>query len=170
MKKFWGFLVPVALAALVAVPVLARGPGGHRGPEGDGPGRGGHGPGAWLAGCLASPELGLTKDQQAKMDALRDAGREQMRVHRGDLRDLRKALHEAFLDPKATDADIRAKADALHGAMSKVRETMEGRLLEARKVLTADQLKRLKDLPACQPRGALGDRPRGPEGDGPDEE
>jgi len=168
-RNGWKWMILAGM--LASAPALAqqcpcgRGPGGR---HGGGPGMGPHGdPGRGLAACLASPELGLSADQKARLDGLRASGREAAAARREAIRTLRQQMHQALLDPKATPQEIRARARALHDAMDQAREQMLDRLLEARGVLTPAQLEKMAGLPACQApwfRGPPGD-PEGPEGD-----
>lgn len=165
VRTGWTWMIVAGL--LASAPVLAqqcpcgRGPGGR---HGGGPGGGPHGgPGGFWAACLASPELGLTADQKARLDALKAAGREAAAGQREAIRALRQEMHRALLDPKASPDEIRARAKALHDAMDQARDRMVDRMIEVRSVLTPAQLGRLGSLPACQ-----GPRFRGPPADAPD--
>ncbi|HOU52603.1 MAG TPA: Spy/CpxP family protein refolding chaperone [Myxococcota bacterium] len=163
IKNRWTWMILAGL--LASAPALAqecpcgRGPGGrHGGGPAGGPGGG---PGRFFAACLASPELGLTADQKARLDALRDSGREAAAGQRQAIQALRREMHQALLDPKASPEEIRARAKALHDAMDQARDRMLDRMLEARAVLTPAQLGKMATIPACQ-----APRFRGP----PDEE
>lgn len=138
----WGILAGL----LVAAPVMAQQHPMGRG----GGGRHGGGPGGFWDACLASPELGLTADQKARLDALRVAGRQEASAHREAIHSLRQEWHQALLDPRASPEEIRGRAKALHEAMDQARERMLDRILEARAVLTPAQIGKMSGLPACQ--------------------
>lgn len=134
----------LALTTLAGTAALARGPGGgHPGREG-GPGyaRG-------LHQCLRSPALKLTDAQKDQLKALKESGRNEAKKTFEEMRGLQEALRGAFVDPKADAAAVKAKADALHAAMDRMRGLFFDRLLQARAVLTAEQLTTLAGLPEC---------------------
>lgn len=153
MRRY-GWHGMILAGVLAAAPALAQ-PcpmgRGHGWRHGGGPGGGPDGgPGRFWAACLASPELDLTADQKARLDALRAAGREAMAAQREAIQAARQEMHQALLDPRASPEEIRARAKALHDLMDQARDRMIDRLLEARSVLTPAQLERMGRLPACQ--------------------
>lgn len=163
MKKQWMTLVVVMAVAGLAGNADARG-------RGKGPGMGHEmgrmGPGMLLGlgPCVVeSPELGLSDDQKAALKKLREDGREPVEQAKVEKRKLAKELRDLVMDPKATDRQIRAKAAEMRDRAAAMHDARLDRLLQARQVLTAEQL--LK-VPAIR-KECRGPRDGGPRGDCP---
>lgn len=165
MKKLltFGTVGIVLVVASVALAQPGRGGFGHGGRGGrGGPGMGhGGGPGMGLMGlghCLRSPELGLTAEQRVKLELIREKGMERMKAERPRMMELRKGLVAAFADPKVDAAALKTKVAEVRKAMQDGMEQGVDLLIEARAVLTPEQLKKIPDLKGCRKFG-------GPDGD-----
>lgn len=163
MKRQWMILVVVMAVVGLAGNADARGRG--RGPGmGHGVGRMGPGLGLGLGPCVVeSPELGLSDDQKAALKKLRDEGQAPAEQAQAEKRKLAKELRDLMMDPKATDRQIRAKAAEMRERAAAMHDARLDRLLQARQVLTAEQL--LK-VPAIR-KECRGPRDGGPRGDCP---
>jgi Spy/CpxP family protein refolding chaperone len=141
---------------IMALPAMARGPDGPcpfgkergDGPRGPGFGKGERGD-MGMGLCLRAPELGLTQDQVAQIDALKEHGREATREMRDTLRGMHQDLRAAFTDSSVDASVLKAKAAAMHDIKDQLRAMKVDLMLQARAVLTADQLKILADLGPC---------------------
>lgn len=157
------------------------GPGDGQGGHGmRGRGKGGHGaPMLGLNPCVVdSPELGLGDDQKAALKTLFEADGPQERQAFEAVRTRKQDLRALVTDPAATDAQIRAKAAEVHDLMQADRDARLERMLQARKILTPEQLAKVPEIrKACRGwrfDGQAGDRPfkgkrgrQGPRGQGP---
>lgn len=172
-------LVAVGVLALSAA---AEAQGRGEGPcgRGDGPrfgrgmgaaqGKARRGMGADAAGTLGlnpcvveNPELGLDDGQKAALKTLFEADAPQDRQAFETVRTLRQELRALVTDPGATDDQIRAKAAQMRDLMQADREARLERMLQARRILTPEQLAKVPEIrKAC--RGwrldaRTGDRP-----------
>jgi len=138
MKKAW---IASGLAAVMILGVtyaFAQGPG-------TGPGRwgrpclesGGPGPGQ---GPRAEKWASLTPDQRTKFKGLRQKFVGETAQVRGNILAKRLELQSLWSDPKADDKAIMDKAGELRGLQSQMREKAVQMRLEARKILTPEQL------------------------------
>ena len=173
MKKLmtFGIVGVVLVAASVAFAQPGRpafGRGGHGGRCGPGMGPGG-GPGMGVMGlghCLRSPELGLSAEQRVKLELIREKGMERMKAERPRMMELRKGLVAAFADPKVDAAALKTKVAEVRKAMQDAMDQGTDLLIEARAVLTPEQLKKIPDLKGC---GKFEGPDGGPDGDDPRE-
>jgi Spy/CpxP family protein refolding chaperone len=132
MKKTWVVLGLVAVMFIGASYVYARGPG-------FGPGSG---PGA--AGTGNCPGLGgasnLTPEQQTQMKELQQKHYNEMAPLKEEMYNLRQELRALWANPTADRTVIQAK----QSEMSKLRDQMQDKMvefrLEARNLLTPDQI------------------------------
>lgn len=163
MKRMLMIVVMVATTAL-ALPALAQ----PRGPEGGGPGGPGGGGGelgmphgAWWQRAAVVKQIGLTEEQQQKIQRAFLEHRKKMIRLRGEI-EIQELELEPLLSAKKLDAGKLAKViDAVEKLRSKMsRERME-MLLTIRKTISAEQYEKLKGL-----RGRRGSRQRRPEGEG----
>ncbi|HEX6737840.1 MAG TPA: periplasmic heavy metal sensor [Vicinamibacteria bacterium] len=134
-------------------------------PEGPGPGREG-GPG-FRRGPDPMERLGLSKEQRAKIDALREKERAASRP----LFEAARAAHEAFREAlDAADPDpqtVGGAALAMHAAEKKARAAREASFEAIKAVLTPEQREKLEEMrPGGPGFGAPGFGP-GPDGEGP---
>lgn len=168
MKKQLTILLAVAAVVAFAGTAEARGhgkgPGKGHGMRGDGP--------AMMLGlgpcAVDSPVLGLSDDQKAALKAIRESGKDQARAAMAARRALGKELRDLIADPAATEKQIRAKAAEMRAQAQAKHDARLDRMLQARQVLTPEQLARLPEARAAC-RGQRGDGPRGdgPRGDCP---
>lgn len=133
-------------------------------------GRGMHG--RWWDDPDTAQQVGLTADQQKKMDDI-------MQQNRLKLIDLNASLQkqEAIMRPlmeadQPDEGKILAQIDAIAQARAELEKNNARMLLGIRQVMTPDQWKKLKDLRAQNPkpswRGRDGRDRRGPGGLPPD--
>ncbi len=144
-KRHW--VVVVALVIGLATGVYAWGPGHGRmggGPcDAMGPGFGGHGGGfGWME------SLDLTKEQADQLWQMKEKHRADTQALRYETFQKRLELRKLYADPKANDATILAKEKELNAAQQKLQEKRVQLRLDERKVLTADQIKKLNEAPA----------------------
>jgi len=165
-------------AAAFAQAEQAPGPGG---PPPEGPGRGGPPPmqreppmgalhpgpgGRWWGNRELAQKLGITADQQKKMDDI-------LQQHRLSLVDLRATLEkqELTLEPLVSadqpeEGRILAQIDKVAQARAELEKANARMLLDIRRVLTPEQWQKLKaESPA--PRRAQGGGPQGGPGPAP---
>lgn len=159
MKK-WHWAVVVALVIGLATGVYARGPGHGRMGEGPcggmGPGFGGHGGSfGWM------DSLDLTKAQADQLWQMREKHHTDTQALRYETFQKRLELRKLYADPKADEAIILAKEKELNAVHQKLHEKRVQLRIDERKVLTADQIKKLNEAPAGPGFG-----PRGPGGKG----
>ncbi len=160
MKRMLMVVVMVAMTAL-ALPALAQ----PRGPEGGGPGGGGGElgmpAGAWWQRAALVKQIGLTEEQQQKIQQAFLEHRKKMIRLRGEI-EIQELELEPLLSAKTLDEGKLEKViDAIEKLRSKMsRERME-MLLTIRKTISAEQYEKLKGL-----RGRRGSRQRRPEGEG----
>ena len=83
-------------------------------------------------------ELGLSKDQQARIDGIRKEHRELMKKIKAERESLVKDLTK-LVKEKTADADLQGKVDALHGLKKQVGEAMDKYMENLRVVLTPIQ-------------------------------
>jgi Spy/CpxP family protein refolding chaperone len=140
--------------------VYARGPGYGAGwGPGNGPGNcAGRGQGNGPGNCAGLGAANLSADQQAQLKALREKHFEEASPLRQQMFSLRQELRTLWSDPKADSAAIEAKSLE----MGKLRDEMQAKMvkfrLEARNVLTPDQISALSQ--GCG-RGGRGGRGAG---------
>jgi len=110
-------------------------------------------------------ELDLTDAQRDKLQTLGDdLARKQIRM-RADLAIARLDLAKLMRADAPTQADVDAKVNAVTRLQGDMMKANFAARLDARKVLTAEQRKKLEDLRSERMRGGRGDgRGRGPRG------
>lgn len=172
--KNWllGSALCTVLAVGVAQPQPPRGPQGPqgRGKQGPRPGQPGpqqpgpQGPGP-LAGLANDPQLaerlGINADQQKKIQA-------SMQEHRLKQIDLRAALEKAQITmqplmnaDQPDEKQILSQIDKVHQAQAELQKDEVRLQLDVRKILTADQWKKLQDERRGPPQGKQGPQGRG---------
>ena len=130
-------------------PASAGGPGGVHGPGGMMGGPSGHegfergwGPGSrGKFGGVAY--LGLSKEQIAKMQELRDRFYNETRDLRYEVAQKRLEMRKLFMDPKTDDATLLAKQKEMSALRQKLQDKMAQMMIEGRKILTPEQLQKL---------------------------
>jgi Spy/CpxP family protein refolding chaperone len=97
--------------------------------------------------CLENPEiaknLGLTAEQTEKIDQLSLKHRKDMVKLEADMK-IARMEYQDILEGNASDGDIRKKSGEMKGLMNRLHDAKTEHMLELRKVLTADQQKKLK--------------------------
>lgn len=160
MKKWYVGMAAMVFVVLATV-VFAQGPGSAAGgpPSAGGPG-GFRGPGSMMGG-QSGPEgfqpgygprfhggfgeafLGLSKEQIAKMQGLRDRFYNETRDLRYDMAQKRLEMRKLFMDPKTDDATLLAKQKEMSALRQKLQDKMAQMMIEGRKILTPEQLQKL---------------------------
>ncbi len=162
MKKWYVGIMALAFVALATVvfaqapgsgpatggPASAGGPGGFRGPgsmmggpsgpEGFQPGYGPR-----FHGRFGEAFLGLSKEQIAKMQELRDRFYNETRDLRYDMAQKRLEMRKLFMDAKTDDATLLAKQKEMSALRQKLQDKMAQMMIEGRKILTPEQLQKL---------------------------
>ncbi len=177
MQKALAILAMLVTGAAVAVAQCPGGaapgagdchPGGMKARNCDMPGMGGQhhsGTGRGMMGCsrancCTSPEmakeLGLSEDQVRKIDALVSKHRTAMIKIGADLKIACLEMQD-LMGSSAGDSEIKGKAKAVSTLRQKIEEARLTHVLDCRKILTAEQQKKMKT--ACGPmhgRGMMG--------------
>lgn len=166
MKTSWkAILGGAAIVGLVAVPVLAQGPGGGRGRGGGGArGPGDDGPGGFRLERMARA-LDLSDEQKAQVETLSQRHRSEVEPLLEQSRQLRQDV-QAALESGTPDATaIGQKVIAAHQTMEKVRASRDDFEEHFEALLTAEQRQTLTTLKQARER-VRGDRKghRGPRG------
>jgi len=156
MKKTWVVLGLVAVMFLGVSYTYARGPGFGPGPgQGQGPGAG---PGN-CPGCGAASNL--TSEQQAQMKDLQQKHYSEMAPLREKMFNLRQELRTLWADPKSNPKDIQGKEGQLSDLRNQMQDKMVQFRLDARKLLTPDQISAFGAGPGKGGRGGRGFGPGG---------
>lgn len=152
MKKVILLVVP---ALMLATSLMAQCPDGGPGNiriekriERDGPGTMGEGRGMggqWWENDAIAKEIGLTEDQEKKIDAMATAHRKEMIRAEADLKIARMELNDLF-DNMENETAIRKKAQEVSKLQEKIYNTRIEHRLAMHKVLTAEQQKKIKTL------------------------
>jgi Spy/CpxP family protein refolding chaperone len=109
-------------------------------------GRGmGMGRGQWWENPETVKELGLTSEQAEKIDQLSLKHRKEMVKLQAELKIVRMDLQN-LIEDNASDADIRKKSNEVKLLNDKEHEARTEHMLEVRRVLSAEQQKKLKNL------------------------
>ncbi len=177
------FVAVGVMAMAVSAEAQGRGMGRGMGPGmgrgmgpcgyGAGPGMGrGMGPGGYGAGtgmlglnpCVVdSPELGLSDDQKAALEMLFEVGQNQAIEAVTARWQQDEELRALVVDPQATEEQIRTKASEKCERMQAGHEAWLDRMLQARNVLTPEQLAKVPEVRnACRSKRFVdprGDRP-----------
>jgi Spy/CpxP family protein refolding chaperone len=130
---------------------------GRGGPDGGMPGPPGEGPGVERLADLLEGPLALTSQQRSRLEDIRDRQlREDIRSE-AEIRIARLDL-ERMIEGDAPDrAGIGAQIDRIAQMEAKLHKDRVGARLDARAVLTAEQLKKLRSLRGTPPmRGGPG--------------
>jgi protein CpxP len=137
-------LAVVFLAGVVFAGPHGRGYHGRRGRD-KGHWRGGRGRGMMLGRILR--KLDLTDEQNEQIKAIREANKEKMKGAGKAVTEATKALHEST-SQEADEAGIRAAATALGNALGDRAVLRATTMASIKKILTAEQLEKLKELRA----------------------
>jgi len=144
MKKRYWVTILALLAFSTASVALGADPGfapAHRGPAAMGAGMG-HGPGMGLHAGIGRA-LGLTADQTSRIDDLTKRFFSETRDLRYDLAMRRMELARLFTDPKSSDNALLAKQKEVSALRTRIMDAMAQRIVEARRLLTPEQLAKL---------------------------
>ena len=154
MKKTLTLAVILMIAAGVALAQCPMGQGKGDGPKGGAMmGQGGMmgggdqgmgmGRGQWWENPEIAKNLGLTAEQTEKIDQLALKHRKDMVKLEADMK-ISRMEYQDLLENNASDSEIRKKSGEMKALMNKLHDAKTEHLLELRKVLTADQQKKLK--------------------------
>jgi Spy/CpxP family protein refolding chaperone len=150
MKKKLIVLGLVAMLALGITYAYARGPG-------DGPGWRGEECWGYQGAGKGSP---LTPEQETKFQELRQKFLQETAQLRGAIVTKRQELHSLWIDPKADPKVIAEKEKELRDLQDQMRDKVVESKLEARKILTPEQLSEFGSGPRIG-RGYWGGHRRG---------
>ena len=153
MKKTLTLAVVLLMAAGAALAQCPMGQGEQGGQrierreikimDGDGPRGTGMGRGQWWENPEMVKNLGLTAEQSEKIDQLSLKHRKEMVKLEAEMK-IARMEYQDILEDNASDGDIRKKSGEMKALMNKLHDIKTEHLLELRKVLTADQQKKLK--------------------------
>ncbi len=119
----------------------------------DDPGPAPRGEGRWQAAF--AERLGLTADQEKKLEEFRTARRADAEKFRGEMAKLREERQALMKDPEANAAKLEGLVDRQAGLQAERMKAGLRSRMAWRKILTAEQLEKLKTL-----RGRLEGRAR----------
>ena len=98
----------------------------------------------YAAGKGMIDELGLSAEQREKLKELRDKNKD-MRDKQRDLRFAKQTVSELMRDPESSESEITQKVEQLTQLQTELTKRRMQRLIELRKVLSADQMRTLVD-------------------------
>jgi len=141
---------------MLAVSAMAQCPDGGPGNiriekriERDGPGMMGEGRGMgrgqWWENDAIAKEIGLTEDQEKKIDVMATAHRKEMIRAEADLKIAKMELNDLF-DNMENETAIRKKSQEVSKLQEKIYNARTEHRLAMHKVLTAEQQKKIKTL------------------------
>jgi len=122
------------------------GPGSSGGPWGPGQRMGTFGP-AFGEGPGPGQRLNLTKEQIDTMREMRDRYFQETRDMRYELAQTKLEMRKLFTDPKVDDATLLAKQKEVSSLRQKFTDKMAQMMIEGRKILTPEQIKKLDQMP-----------------------
>ena len=122
------------------------GPGSSGGPWGPGQRMGTFGP-AFGEGPGPGQRLNLTKEQIDTMREMRDRYFQETRDMRYELAQKKLEMRKLFTDPKVDDATLLAKQKEVSSLRQKLMDKMAQMMIEGRKILTPEQIKKLDQMP-----------------------
>jgi len=154
MRKTFILAITLLMAAGLALAQCPTGQGKGDGPKGGAiMGQGGMmgggdqglgmGRGQWWENPEVAKNLGLTAEQTEKIDQLALKHRKDMVKLEADMK-IARMEYQDIMEGNATDSEIRKKSGEMKSLMNKLHDAKTEHLLELRKVLTADQQKKLK--------------------------
>jgi Spy/CpxP family protein refolding chaperone len=123
--------------------------------------------GRWWNDPKLAQQIGLSADQQKKMDDILQQNRLKLIDLNATLQKQETVMHPLMEADQPDEAKILAQIDAIAQARAELEKNNARMLLEIRQVLTPDQWKKLKELRAEGPgprawRGRDGRGPGGP--------
>ena len=121
-------------------------PGSSGGPWGPGQRMGTFGP-AFGEGPGPGQRLNLTKEQIDTMREMRDRYFQETRDMRYELAQTKLEMRKLFTDPKVDDATLLAKQKEVSSLRQKFTDKMAQMMIEGRKILTPEQIKKLDQMP-----------------------
>jgi Spy/CpxP family protein refolding chaperone len=128
-------------------PGSAFGSPGAFGPGPEGPGRLQGGPGPAFPGGIDPARLNLSKEQLSKMRAMADRFFQETRDLRYEVLQKELEMRKLFTDPKVDDATLLAKQKELSTLHLKLMDRSAQLMIEARKILTPEQIQELDRMP-----------------------
>jgi Spy/CpxP family protein refolding chaperone len=149
MKKAMSSVSVVALALAVSAGVVgAQGPG----PRGGRPGDRGPGPGFGPAPEQLAARLGLSDDQKAQWQAMREKGRDGMKPLFENARQAHKAFRRTLEAANPDPLAVGEAALAAHAAERKLHDAQQSAFEELKSILTPEQREKLEDGRGRRPR------------------
>ncbi len=154
MRKTFILAITLLMAAGLALAQCPMGQGKGDGPKGGAmmeqggmkdcgnPGMG-MGRGQWWENPEIAKNLGLSAEQTEKIDQLSLKHRKEMVKLEAEMK-IARMEYQDIMEGNATDSEIRKKSGEMKALMNKLHDAKTEHLLELRKVLTADQQKKLK--------------------------
>lgn len=160
------FIVFIAALSL-AVAAGAGQFGKHQGGPGAPGARGGDfGPGAGLYRLIQDPDAakaaGISSEQIAKLKELLPKHREEMKALATKTRDARDDFRELMESGKADEASLRAAAKDLTDAQAERLDMVITHHVEIAKILTAEQMAKVREMAPPRGRGQERGQGRGP--------
>jgi Spy/CpxP family protein refolding chaperone len=131
--EFAGFIAATAVGLMVADASFAEPPFGkpHRGPEPEG----------FIE--EHAEELGLDSETQAAIEQIIDESRDQARGVHGEVRELRRAMHELLEQQNPDEAAVMQQAEAIGAAETELHKQRLEALIKIRALLTSEQREKL---------------------------
>ena len=152
------FMMGIIIVGL-AVVIFAHGPGSIRGDRGMGMHRGSmHG--QWWNSPGVVEEMGLTKDQIAKLDAIHTNHRTAVEGIKADVENKSKELNELLDQDNLDERALLSTSDYLISARAELHRSAIKMFIEMRKILTPEQSKQLKEFHEKMPFHHCGERIR----------
>jgi len=106
--------------------------------------------------------LNLTPEQQTQMRDLRQKHFDEMTPVREEMFKLRQDLRALWANPQAKAEDIQAKTKEMNALRDQMQDKMVEHRLEARKLLTPDQISAMGAGPGKGGKGGRGGKGFGP--------
>lgn len=91
-------------------------------------------------------KLGLTEEQKQALKAHKENHRDEMKALRGQIKEKRKAFHQALEDPEADDNAITAANNAIKALTNNLADHRLNSILEIRKILTPEQFQKFNEI------------------------
>lgn len=167
-------VITLMVASAVSAQPGGKGPGNHgdfgRGADGHGqwamqcgPGGGhGHHPGGGIQMLLRmSSEVGLSEDQQTKLEEMAIQFELEMVDHRATVQRARIHVRALMRDDDAKEADVMKAIDEATAAQAKVKKVRYQHRQAAKSILTEEQLDKIQQLRTDRFSNRWDDGPRG---------
>lgn len=119
-------------------------------------GRGGKGCGCMGWGKQIAQQLNLTQDQMSKLKAIHDQFKQATQTQRQELMARIKELADLWANGSSTTEELTAKADQIDALKTQIRNIAISYMVQARSILTPDQLQKIKAWIASKPHLGMG--------------